>query len=87
MKPAKDEEFAARHKLSTSSFVERILDDATHPLHEPTASFRSMRPRRAFRLAPARTETYRPSVLSSLLCIHIDPDSVRNELLCNLLEN
>ncbi len=68
------------HMLSTSSFVERILDDATHTLHEPMVSFRSMRPsRRAFRLAPARTETYRRSVLPSLLRFLIFPDSVRTE--------
>ncbi len=75
-----------RHMLSTSSFVERILGDATHPLHEPMVSFRSMRPsRRAFRLAPARTETYRRSVLPSLLRLLIDPNAVRNEILHNLL--
>ncbi len=75
-----------RHMLSTSSFVKRILGDATPPLHEPKVSFRSMRPsRRAFRLPPARTETYRRSVLPSLLRLLIDPNSVRNELLHNLL--
>ncbi len=74
-----------RNMLSASLFVERILCDATH---EPMVSFRSMRPsRRAFRLAPARTETYRRSVLPSLLRFHIGPNSVRNALQRNLLQN
>ncbi len=75
------------HIPSTSTFVERILDDATHPLHEPMVSFRSMRrSRRAFRLAPARTETYRRAVLPSLTRFLTDTDSVRNELLRYLLQ-
>ncbi len=66
-----------RHMLSTPSFAERINADATYPLHKPMVLFRSMRPsRRAFRLAPARTETYRGAVLPSLLRFLIDPYSV-----------
>ncbi len=72
--------------LSTSIFAERILVDATHLLREPMVSFRSMLPsRRILRLAPARTKTYRRSVLPSRLRFLIDPDSVRNGLLRNLL--
>ncbi len=74
--------------IAVCSPVERILGDATHPLYEPMVSLRSMRPpRRAFRFAPVRTETYRRSVLPSLHRFLIEPNSVRNELLHNLLQN
>ncbi len=55
---------------------------------EPLVSFRSMRHSHCtFRLAIARTETHRRSVLPSLLRFLVDPDSVRNELLLDFLQH
>ncbi len=74
--------FFKRHTLSTSSFVERILDDAMHSIHELLALFRSKHPsRRTFRLVPEKTETHRHSLPHFL----VGPDSVSNELLRYLL--
>ncbi len=62
-----------RHLLLTSSILDRITNDVNHHLHDLLLTFRSLRPsRRAFRSAPARTETHRKSIISSLLRFSID---------------
>ncbi len=77
-----------RHLLSTSSFLDRIMNDVSHPLHYPLLTFRSLRPsRRAFRSAPARTETHRKSIIPSLLRFSIDPSAIKNDLFLNFARN
>ncbi len=67
-----------RYCFSTSSFLDRITNYVNHPLHDTLLTFQSLRPsQRAFRCAPARTETHRKSIIHSLLRFSIDPSATK----------
>jgi len=75
----------ARHFSSCYQLAERILKDRNHPLHLHLEGARCRRlTRQQFRLLPARTETYRRSIIPFLARFLNDPKSVQSELLSNL---
>ncbi len=74
-----------RHIKASSDFVERILGDHLHPLHDELSKARSHTSTRSrFKLLPSKTAANRNSVLPALSRLLVDRNAELNHYLQNL---
>jgi hypothetical protein len=79
------------HLISThfgacSHFTQGVLKDVLHPLHSALSqALSTSRTRSLFKLLPARTTTYRKSIIPYMARYLVNPDSLRDHLRHRLL--
>jgi len=75
------EKVISRHFAACNSLAKRVIDDNTHPLHSIIIAHKSnVGTRSAFRIASARTQTYKNSIVPYLCRLLVDETKVKNEL-------